>query len=166
MHSREANQCEEAGRARVERLASRFDGAIVAVSHDRYLIESCADQLWVVADHAVANFDGDLDDYRRLVLSSRNGRTPPREAAEPAIVRDKPARTERPKPVRQRITQAEAEIERITAIIAKIDAALALPDIFSRDLQKKYVTTFPGCFTTCYSDNETHDSKTHRDRRA
>ena len=27
------------GRARVERLASRFDGAIVAVSHDRYLLD-------------------------------------------------------------------------------------------------------------------------------
>jgi len=26
------------------------------VSHDRYLIEACADQLWVVADRAVTNF--------------------------------------------------------------------------------------------------------------
>ena len=46
------------------------------VSHDRYLIEACADLLWVVADHAVTSFDGDLDDYRRLVLSARAGRTP------------------------------------------------------------------------------------------
>ena len=39
----------------------------------------------------------------------------------------------RQKPLKQKISEAEAEIERITAIIAKIDTALALPDIFSRD---------------------------------
>jgi ATP-binding cassette subfamily F protein 3 len=33
----------------------------------------------------------------------------------------------------QRISEAEAEIARINGIIAKIDAALALPDIFNRD---------------------------------
>jgi ATP-binding cassette subfamily F protein 3 len=120
-------------RAALAEAINEFPGAVIMVSHDRYLIEACADRLWVVADHAVTNFDGDLDDYRRLVLSSRNDRAPPRETAEPAIVRDKPARAGRQKPARQRITEAEAEIARITAIIAKIDAALALPDIFSRD---------------------------------
>ena len=34
---------------------------------------------------------------------------------------------------KQQISAAEAEIERITGIIAKIDTALALPDIFTRD---------------------------------
>ena len=36
-------------------------------------------------------------------------------------------------PLKQQIATAEAEIERITAIIEKIDAALALPDLFTRD---------------------------------
>jgi ATP-binding cassette, subfamily F, member 3 len=120
-------------RAALAEAINEFPGAVIMVSHDRYLIEACADRLWVVADHAVTNFDGDLDDYRRLVLSSRNDRTPPRETAERQVVRDKPARSERQKPARHRIAEAEAEIERITAIIAKIDAALALPDIFTRD---------------------------------
>jgi ATP-binding cassette, subfamily F, member 3 len=120
-------------RAALAEAINEFPGAVIMVSHDRYLIEACADRLWVVADQAVTNFDGDLDDYRRLVLSSRSERAPPRETAEPAIVRDKPARATRQKPARQRIAEAEAEIERITGIIAKIDAALALPDIFTRD---------------------------------
>ena len=88
-------------RAALAEAINEFPGAVIMVSHDRYLIEACADRLWVVADHAVTNFDGDLDDYRRLVLSSRNDRTPPRETAERAIVRDKPARdSERQKPAR------------------------------------------------------------------
>jgi ATP-binding cassette subfamily F protein 3 len=41
-----------------------------------------------------------------------------------------------PNALRQAIADAEAEVERITSIIAKIDTALALPDIFSREPAK------------------------------
>ena len=49
--------------------------------------------------------------------------------------RDKPQRnkTEKRVPLKQKIANAEAEIERINGIIAKIDVALALPDLFKRD---------------------------------
>ena len=36
-------------------------------------------------------------------------------------------------PLKQKIAEAETEMARIHGIIAKIDAALALPDIFTRD---------------------------------
>jgi ATP-binding cassette subfamily F protein 3 len=122
-------------RAALAEAINEFPGAVIMVSHDRYLIEACADRLWVVADHAVTNFDGDLDDYRRLVLSSRNERTPSRENSERNGAPQTATRVkaERKKPPKQRIAEAEAEIERINGIIAKIDTALALPDIFSRD---------------------------------
>jgi ATP-binding cassette subfamily F protein 3 len=122
-------------RAALAEAINEFPGAVIMVSHDRYLIEACADRLWVVADHAVTGFDGDLDDYQRLVLSSRGERSTARETGERSTARDKPERNrgERPRPNRQRIADAEAEIERISGIIAKIDAALALPDIFTRD---------------------------------
>jgi ATP-binding cassette subfamily F protein 3 len=122
-------------RAALAEAINDFPGAVIMVSHDRYLIDACADRLWVVADHAVSNFDGDLDDYRRMVLSARGARAPSRETSEsnatpqPAT-RNKTGRKKLPK---QRIAEAEAEIERINAIIAKIDTALALPDIFTRD---------------------------------
>src|SRR5689334_11879571 len=61
-------------RAALAEAINEFPGAVIMVSHDRYLIEACADQLWVVADHTVTSFDGDLDDYRRLVLSARGMR--------------------------------------------------------------------------------------------
>jgi ATP-binding cassette, subfamily F, member 3 len=120
-------------RAALSEAINDFPGAVIMVSHDRYLIEACADRLWVVADHAVASFDGDLDDYRRLVLSSRSKPEPARESNERSTGRDRGVRGEKQKPLKQRISEAEAEIERISAIIAKIDTALALPDIFTRD---------------------------------
>ena len=56
-----------------------FPGAVILVSHDRYLIEACADRLWLVGNGEVKPFDGDLDDYRRLVLVGR--RAGPEERA-------------------------------------------------------------------------------------
>jgi ATP-binding cassette subfamily F protein 3 len=124
-------------RAALAEAINEFPGAVIMVSHDRYLIEACADQLWVVADHAVKSFDGDLDDYRRMVLSARGMRAGPRDRGdgEKTAGRAKPERgaAERRGPLKQRIADAEAEVARITAIIAKIDTALALPDLFTRD---------------------------------
>ena len=124
-------------RAALAEAINEFPGAVIMVSHDRYLIEACADRLWVVADHAVTNFDGDLDDYQRMVLSTRSARSDelPGRGNGRAEKRDRTERgkPEKRSPLKQQISAAEAEIERITEIIAKIDAALALPDLFARD---------------------------------
>ncbi|KJC52011.1 ABC-F family ATP-binding cassette domain-containing protein [Bradyrhizobium sp. LTSP857] len=119
-------------RAALAEAINEFPGAIIMVSHDRYLIESCADQLWIVADRTVTNYDGDLDEYRRLVLSSRNAEAAPRERS---ATSEKPqrARSDNRGPLKKRIAEAESEIARVSEIIAKIDTALALPDIFTRD---------------------------------
>jgi ATP-binding cassette, subfamily F, member 3 len=122
-------------RAALAEAINDFPGAVIMVSHDRYLIEACADQLWVVADHAVTSFDGDLDDYRRMVLTARGMRSSARDRNERGNGRDKPVRIKGEKrvPLKQKISDAEAEIARINGIIAKIDTALALPDLFKRD---------------------------------
>jgi ATP-binding cassette, subfamily F, member 3 len=123
-------------RAALAEAINEFPGAVIMVSHDRYLIEACADRLWVVADRAVKSYDGDLDDYRRTVLSTRGARVISRERVDERITRSETATT-RPRekriPPKQRIAQAEAEMARISGIIEKIDAALALPDLFTRD---------------------------------
>jgi len=120
-------------RAALAEAINEFPGAVIMVSHDRYLIEACADQLWVVADRTVATYDGDLEDYRRMVLSANGVRTASRERN--GNEREKPQRSRNGKrtPLRQQISNAEAEIARIGGIIEKIDTALALPDIFTRD---------------------------------
>ena len=122
-------------RAALAEAINEFPGAVIMVSHDRYLIEACADQLWVVADQTVTTYDGDLDDYRRMVLSARGMRTNSRDrgGTERAGGRDRPQRSKGEKPLKQKISDAEAEIARINGIIAKIDTALALPDLFKRD---------------------------------
>jgi ATP-binding cassette subfamily F protein 3 len=120
-------------RAALAEAINEFPGAVIMVSHDRYLIEACADQLWVVADQTVTSFEGDLDDYRRMVLSARGMRASSRDREVNGSDKSQRSKPEKRIPLKQKISDAEAEIERINGIIAKIDAALALPDLFKRD---------------------------------
>ncbi len=118
-----------------------FPGAVILVSHDRYLLEACADRLWLVADGKVKPFDGDLDDYRRMVLSERSGagagaaKSPPSRSRSDVrrLAAEKRAETA---PLRQRVKKAEAQIEKLTRELAALDAKLADGDLFARDASK------------------------------
>ena len=84
----------------------------------------------------MTNYDGDLDEYRRMVLSIGNPRGGSRERGSERSkesARPERGKSEKRTPLRQRIAGAETEIARINGIIAKIDTALALPDLFTRD---------------------------------
>ena len=126
-------------RAALIEAINAYAGAVILVSHDRYLLEACAERLWLVENGGVSSFVGDLDDYRRLVLSGRGGSEQKRRRS------DIPQRENRSEarraaaerraelaPLRRRIAQLEAEIERLTQEIARLDAALASADLFAR----------------------------------
>jgi ATP-binding cassette subfamily F protein 3 len=120
-----------------------YPGAVILVSHDRYLIEACADRLWLVAEGRVTPFDGDLDEYSEVVLAERGGAKGADKSAERKVA-DVPRgrleirraaaekRTELA-PLRRRITQAEAAVKRFGQEIATLDASLAEPGLFARD---------------------------------
>jgi ATP-binding cassette subfamily F protein 3 len=46
-----------------------YEGAVVLISHDRHLLELTADELWLVAGGAVRRYEGDLESYRRDLVS-------------------------------------------------------------------------------------------------
>jgi ATP-binding cassette subfamily F protein 3 len=123
---------------------NEFPGAVILVSHDRYLIEACADRLLIVADGEVAPFDGDLDDYRKLILASgrdssaqaaagMNG-SPKRDRAE--LRRSAAEKRLELAPLRKRIAGAEAAVARLSKEIARLDSVLAEPGLFARDPAK------------------------------
>jgi ATP-binding cassette, subfamily F, member 3 len=127
-------------RAALIEAINEYAGAVVLISHDRHLIEACADRLWLVAERSVAPFDGDLDDYGRLVLSNRRGAEGgnggPRDDASSRLSRQEIRRAAAEKraelaPLQQRIKRAEAAIGRLTKELARLDAALAAPDLYA-----------------------------------
>ena len=54
-----------------------YQGAVILITHDRSLMELVADRLWLAADGTVAPFEGDMDDYARLVLDRAKGTAAP-----------------------------------------------------------------------------------------
>jgi len=122
-------------RAALIEAINDYAGAVVLISHDRYLIEACADRLWLVDAGTVSPFDGDLDDYRRKVLSERRDKPSGNGRAELRPSRTDLRRAAAEKraelaPLRQRVQRAEAEIGRCTRELEKLDRALARPDLY------------------------------------
>lgn len=49
-----------------------FEGALLVISHDRTMLRSVVDELWLVADQGVNPFDDDLDGYARWLARRRS----------------------------------------------------------------------------------------------
>jgi ATPase components of ABC transporters with duplicated ATPase domains len=119
-----------------------YTGAVILVSHDRFLIEACADRLWIVGNGTVKPFDGDMDDYRQLVLSGELGPERRDERAQPASASrtdERRAAAERRvalAPLRKKLEALEARMTKLTEVISKVDAALADGSAFQKDPAK------------------------------
>jgi ATP-binding cassette subfamily F protein 3 len=53
---------------------NQFQGAVILVSHDSHLVEMVADRLWLVQDGEVNSFHGDMDEYKKMLLSSKSAK--------------------------------------------------------------------------------------------
>ncbi len=98
-----------------------YEGAIVLVSHDRHLLRTTADSLWLVANGGVQPFDGDLDDYRDWLrqrdagaaAAEPSGTTRKQQKRDEAAARNQ--RYAKKRPLAQRLAKLErrmAELER------------------------------------------------------
>lgn len=90
-----------------------YEGALVLVSHDRHLLRNTCDQLWMINNGRLQDYDGDLEDYYSLLLKQKK-----QESKEKPQVEQKQVKPEAPKktnPVKVKhleneITQLEAEL--------------------------------------------------------
>ncbi len=119
-------------RAALIEAINDYEGAVILISHDRYLLDACADQLWVVGDGRVAPFDGTMDDYTRLVLSSR-GAAPAQARGDRANGEATPPtpRAAKAAPLKKRIAAAEEKMAKLQGLLARVDAALGAPGAFA-----------------------------------
>ncbi|GAB3450179.1 ABC-F family ATP-binding cassette domain-containing protein [Insolitispirillum peregrinum] len=120
-----------------------FEGAVVLISHDPHLVEMVADRLWLVNGGGVAPFDGDMEEYRKLLLKearearreqkadSTNGAV----AAGSAAARKEDRRSaaenrQRLAPLKKAAEKAEKEVERLTAARAVLEKKMADPKLY------------------------------------
>jgi ATP-binding cassette subfamily F protein 3 len=129
------NHLDIEARAALISAVNDFPGAVVLVSHDRHLLDACAERLWLVADGTVKPYEGDLDQYRRDVLgragaARMNGKADGK--ADGKAKDAKPKHSERSeaeraelKTLKKRLRELETEIEKFEREIEKIDSTLA-----------------------------------------
>ncbi len=124
---------------------NEYDGAFILISHDRHLVETCADRLWLVADGGVVSYEGDLNDYRKWLLDPARRAIPlVAEDTDETTVEVPPARPSNDKrearrlaaqkreqmaPLRKKAQAAEQEIARLQKAVEALDAKLADPKI-------------------------------------
>lgn len=115
---------------------NEYEGAVLLITHDIYLAEACADRLWLVYHGRARQYDGDLEDYRKLVLAADR----PGEKGAKASASLKKAEPEKAKAskytLQRKLDAAEAEMEQAQAALAHIDATLADPELFMRDKKR------------------------------
>ncbi len=125
-------------RALLEAL-NDYEGAVILITHDRSLMELVADRLWLAADGGIEPFDGDMEDYAKVVLDRARvaARAPTQLTAEVASPPPPPPPTPRAKAptgtARRRVEAAEAALVRATATVAQLDAQLTDPAVFAKD---------------------------------
>jgi ATP-binding cassette, subfamily F, member 3 len=126
-------------RLALEMALQDYEGALVVVSHDRHLLESVCDDLWLVADGHATPFDGDLEDYRQWLArqdrSSQQASGPERPSAGPAqgrrVQRREAAEArQRMKPLRDACARLEQRHGELDAEKARIEARLADPALY------------------------------------
>ena len=121
-----------------------FPGAVLLITHDVYLAEATADALWLVKDGKVSAYDGDLNDYRTLVLSTDREKTSTSktssadETGDKAEARRKASQArEAAAPLKKKAQEAEKAIERLAAKLAALDAEIARPDIPPHEMRQR-----------------------------
>jgi ATP-binding cassette subfamily F protein 3 len=117
-------------RAALIEAINDYPGAVILVSHDRYLLEASVDRLWIVQGGTVSPYDGDLDDYRRLILSgdASDRRQDAREAGPKAGAESRKNSAQKRSELsalRKRVAAAEALTRKLGEQIEKLDTTLA-----------------------------------------
>ena len=111
------------------RALADFEGAVLLITHDPNLVEQVADRLWIVGGGTVKPYDGDMEDYRKL-LAERARPSKTGTANKPANKTDKRDRPDA-QPLKRRARDAEARLGKLAAERANIAKVLDEPTLYT-----------------------------------
>ncbi len=112
-----------------------YEGAVILISHDRHIIETCADTLWLVRDGTVKPFEGDMDEYTDIVLGRvSTAKRPERQAATAPVA--KAPKTLMTPVIKKKIQELDAKMLKIKDKIIVLEQALADHTIYVQEPKK------------------------------
>ncbi|MCP9269278.1 ABC transporter ATP-binding protein [Xenorhabdus sp. XENO-1] len=131
-----------------------FDGAMVVVSHDRHLLRSTTDELYLVHDGEAEPFTGDLEDYQQWLTEQQRQQTRENQEKEKAASspdasmngtqnysaqerKDQKRREaefrNQTQPLRKQLTVLEKQMEKLGAALAGWEEKLSDNTIYEND---------------------------------
>ena len=131
-----------------------FGGAIILIAHDRFLLESCVDEFYLVANGCVTDFNGDIDDYQQWLnedkkqtisdqknehnrtenMTTDKGLDKKQLRQQQAELRKKSA------PLRKESDKLEKQIHVWQTELAKVEALLGDSEIYQADRKSELTT--------------------------
>lgn len=117
-----------------------YEGAMILVSHDRFLVRTTTDQLLLVADGALQEFDGDLNDYEKWLLAYRAS-----QKIMPEIETDFSRKEQRQikakdrelrRPLIQKVERLEKEIDKLQKEVSTLNKMLTDPTLYEAENKK------------------------------
>ncbi|MBG2836508.1 MULTISPECIES: ABC transporter ATP-binding protein [Proteus] len=123
-----------------------FEGAIVVVSHDRHLLRSTTDDLYLVHDGQVEPFDGDLDDYQQWLVDQNRQETQANKSQQDndnittttnLSAQDKKEQKrkeaefrQQTQPLRKKLTTLESKMDKLSQELSDIETVLSDSGIY------------------------------------
>jgi len=134
-----ANHLDIDSRAELIKSLNAYEGAVLIISHDRNLLESVVDRLWLVNKGTVTIYDGSLEDYRNFQLEKEKkpkkqefngGNERKNSRKESAQARQRIA------PLKQDYLRLEKEVQAVQNRLKTVDKQLETPNLFKSDPDK------------------------------
>ncbi|UUO24244.1 ATP-binding cassette domain-containing protein [Colwellia sp. M166] len=120
-----------------------FDGAIILIAHDRYLLESCVDEFYLVANGHVTDFDGDIDDYQQWLNDDKKQSVKANKIVSEPQIDKKQQRKEQAElrkkasPLRKQADKFEKIVQKAQDELTDVEAQLANSDVYQAEHKSK-----------------------------
>ena len=142
-----------------------FSGAIILIAHDRFLLESCVDEFYLVANGKVNNFSGDIDDYQQWLNddkkqtfnSNKNNSGTVDKGLDKKQLRQQQAELRKKSaPLRKKADQLEKKIHQWQTELASVETLLSDSDIYQNENKNELTKQLKrqGCLKDKLEENE------------
>lgn len=134
-----ANHLDIDSRAELIKSLNNYEGAVLIISHDRNLLESVVDRLWLVNNGTVTNYDGSLEDYRNFQLEKEKNKLKQSTNEDNSRKRFRQARAQGRKkiaPLKRKAEALEAQIQTAQKDLLAVDKALSVSNLFTTNPER------------------------------
>ena len=120
-----------------------FEGAIILIAHDRFLLESCVDEFYLIANGQVSDFNGDIDDYQQWLNDEKkqviksNKTTNEHTVDKKQLRREQAELRKKAAPLRKQADKLEKQMHQWQDELTQVEKSLSDSDLYQSEHKAK-----------------------------